>query len=227
MKQKILEMLQQADGPLSGPEISKRLSVSRVAVWKHIDQLRRSGLEIASTGHGYRLVTTPDTPLPYLFGARAARIHYYPELDSTMNTATTLAREGCPDGTVVIAGRQHQGRGRLQRQWQSAEGGLYFSLILRPGLPARVCPVVNLAVAVALAQSLQHCCGIDVRVKWPNDILADGHKIAGILAQMEVEAEQVCACRCRRPPASTSTSSTAGPSRTLPSRSSRAAARSS
>ena len=191
MKKQILEMLQVSSEPLAGPEISRRLAVSRVAVWKHIEQLRKSGLEIESTAKGYRLVTTPDTPLPYLFGERSSRIHYYQELDSTMNRATVLAREGCPDGTVVIADRQQQGRGRMQRQWQSEAGGLYFSIVLRTDLLPRVCPVVNLAVALDLVDSLASCCGIAARVKWPNDVLVDGCKIAGILSQMEVEADQV------------------------------------
>lgn len=191
MKKQILEMLQASPEPLAGPEISRRLAVSRVAVWKHIEQLRKSGVEIESTAKGYRLLTTPDTPLPYLFGERSSRIHHYREIDSTMNRATALAREGCPDGTVVIAERQQQGRGRMQRQWQSEAGGLYFSIVLRPDLPARVCPVVNLAVALDLVDSLESCCGIAARVKWPNDVLVDGRKIAGILSQMEVEADQV------------------------------------
>lgn len=191
MKKQILEMLQQSLEPLSGPEISKRLAVSRVAVWKHVEQLRKSGLEIESTAKGYRLVTKPDIPLPYLFGERSSRIHHYPELDSTMNRAAALAREGCPGGTVVIAERQTQGRGRMQRQWQSEAGGLYFSMVLRPDLPPRACPVVNLAVALDLVDSLENCCGIAARVKWPNDVLVDGRKIAGILSQMEVEADQV------------------------------------
>jgi len=191
MKKRILEMLGESTEPLAGPEISRRLAVSRVAVWKHIEQLRKSGLEIESTAKGYRLVTTPDTPLPYLFGKRSPRIHYFQELDSTMNRATALAREGCPGGTVVIAEKQLQGRGRMQRQWQSEAGGLYFSIVLRPDLPPRTCPVVNLAVALDLVESLANCCGIAARVKWPNDVLVDGRKIAGILSQMEVEADQV------------------------------------
>ena len=191
MKKRILEMLQQSSRPLSGPELSRELEVSRVAVWKHIDQLRQSGHEIESTARGYRLVTVPDTPFPWLFGSRSALIHYYPELDSTMNRATELARAGCPSHTVVVADRQLQGRGRMQRQWQSEAGGLYFSMVLRPDLPSRVCPVINLAVALDLVATLAGCCGIAARVKWPNDLLVDGRKIAGILSQMEIEGDQV------------------------------------
>ncbi|MGB5230116.1 MAG: biotin--[acetyl-CoA-carboxylase] ligase [Desulfoprunum sp.] len=191
MKKRILEMLRETSQPLSGQEISRRLEVSRVAVWKHISQLKQSGLAIESTARGYRLLTIPDTPFPWLFGPRSALIHYHPELDSTMNRAMDLARAGCPPYTVVVADRQLQGRGRMQRQWQSEEGGLYFSMVLRPTLLPRVCPVINLAVALDLVATLARCCGIPARVKWPNDVLVDGRKIAGILSQMEVEADQV------------------------------------
>lgn len=191
MKKRILEMLRESPRPLSGPEISHRLGVSRVAVWKHIARLKESGHEIESTARGYRLVTVPDTPFPWLFGPRSALIHYHPELDSTMNRATELARGGCPPATVVVADRQLQGRGRMQRQWQSEEGGLYFSMVLRPALLPRVCPVLNLAVALDLVATLESCCGIAARVKWPNDVLVDGRKIAGILSQMEIEADEV------------------------------------
>jgi BirA family biotin operon repressor/biotin-[acetyl-CoA-carboxylase] ligase len=191
MKKRILEMLRETSQPLSGQEISRRLEVSRVAVWKHISQLKQSGLAIESTARGYRLLAIPDTPFPWLFGPRSSLIHYHPELDSTMNRAMDLARAGCPPCTVVVADRQLQGRGRMQRQWQSEEGGLYFSMVLRPTLLPRVCPVINLAVALDLVATLARCCGIAARVKWPNDVLVDGRKIAGILSQMEVEADQV------------------------------------
>jgi BirA family biotin operon repressor/biotin-[acetyl-CoA-carboxylase] ligase len=191
MKKRILAMLQESSRPLSGPELSRELEVSRVAVWKHIDQLRHSGHEIESTARGYRLVTVPDTPFPWRFGPRSALIHYHPELDSTMNRATELARGGCPSCTVVVADRQLQGRGRMQRQWESGAGGLYFSIVLRPALPPRECPVINLAVALDLVATLARCCTIAARVKWPNDLLVDGRKIAGILSQMEIEGDQV------------------------------------
>ncbi len=191
MKNKIMTMLWESPQPLSGEEIGRQLQVSRVAVWKHIDQLKKSGIEIESTAKGYRLVAMPDTPFPWLFGARQSRIHYYPELDSTMNRAGELARAGCPPYTVVVADRQTEGRGRMQRQWQSAEGGLYFSVVLRPALPPREGPLVNFAVALDLVDTLAQCCGIAARVKWPNDVLVEEQKIAGILSRMEMEAEQI------------------------------------
>ena len=189
MKSKIMAMLGEESEPLSGEEISRRLAISRVAVWKHIEGLRKSGVEIESTAKGYRLAAPPDTPFPWLFGARAAQIHYQPEVDSTMNLARQLAGSGCPHLTVVVADRQSAGRGRLQRSWQSAEGGLYFSMILRPELSPSEAPLVNLAVALEVVASLRACCGIAAVVKWPNDVMVGERKIAGILSQMEMEGE--------------------------------------
>ena len=191
MKHKIMTMLREAAEPLSGQEISRRLQISRVAVWKHVDRLKKKGIAIESTPKGYRLLTNPDTPFPWQFGARSSSIHYYQELDSTMNRAAELARAGCPALTVVVADRQASGRGRLARQWQSAEGGLYFSMILRPALPPREGPLVNFAVALELAETLAAHCGVPARVKWPNDVLVEEKKIAGILSQMEMEAERI------------------------------------
>ncbi len=191
MKDKIIAILRDAPEPISGEEIGRRLQVSRVAVWKHIDQLKKSGVEIESTARGYRLMATPDIPFPWLFGERASLIHYHPELDSTMNQAKELARAGCPPYTVVITDRQTQGRGRLQRVWQSEKGGLYFSMVLRPSLTPKEAPLVNFAVALDLVLALEECCGIVARVKWPNDVLVDERKIAGILSQMEFEADQI------------------------------------
>lgn len=191
MKSKIMAMLGEESAPLSGEEISRRLSISRVAVWKHIEGLRKSGAGIESTAKGYRLASSPDTPFPWLFGARAPHIHYQPEVDSTMNLARQLAGSGSPHLTVVVADRQTSGRGRLQRSWQSAEGGLYFSMVLRPEMPPREAPLVNLAVALEVVASLQACCGIAAAVKWPNDVLVGERKIAGILSQMEMEGESL------------------------------------
>lgn len=191
MKEKIVTMLRESPEPMSGEEISRRLQVSRVAIWKQIGQLKESGTGIEAGPKGYRLLSLPEVPFPWLFGERSSRMHYYPELDSTMNRATALAREGCPSFTVVVADRQTTGRGRLQRLWQSEEGGLYFSVILRPSIVPREGPVVNFAVALALVETLAECCGITAQVKWPNDVLVDDCKIAGILSQMEVEADQI------------------------------------
>ncbi len=191
MRNKIVGMLKDSSGPVSGEQMSRLLNISRVAVWKHINHLKKSGFEIESTPKGYRLVSAPDIPFPWMFAGRSAKIHYFPEVDSTMDQAMVLARAGCPPFTVVIADRQIKGRGRLQRKWQSQAGGLYFTIVLRPALIPTVCPVINLAAALDLVETLAQCCQVRAQVKWPNDVLVDGRKIAGILSQMEAESDHV------------------------------------
>jgi BirA family transcriptional regulator, biotin operon repressor / biotin---[acetyl-CoA-carboxylase] ligase len=191
MKNRIMQILVDEVEPLSGEEISRRLAISRVAVWKHIQGLKKSGVDIQSTPKGYRLAASVDTPFSWQFGARSPLIHYYAEVDSTMNQARELANTGCPHLSVVVADRQSAGRGRLQRRWLSAQGGLYFSMVLRPDLLPREAPLVNLAVALEVVATLEACCGIGAAVKWPNDVLVEERKIAGILSQMEMEGENL------------------------------------
>lgn len=191
MKAKIIHHLSQTSGPVSGEHLSQMLGVSRVAVWKHIQQLQAMGYAIEANGKGYRLLEAPDTPFPWAFGDRADHVHYYPELGSTMDKAMELARQGCPGNTIVIADVQTKGRGRLQRSWQSLQGGLYFTMVLRPAIAPADSPLINLAAAVDLAETLYALYGIEVQLKWPNDLQVDGRKIAGILSQMTVEGDCV------------------------------------
>lgn len=191
MKGKILHILRSDTGIVSGEQLSSQLGVSRVSVWKHIQKLQQLGYLIQSTAKGYRLDGSPDTPYSWEFGQREPLIHYFPEVDSTMNTARELARKGCPHFTVVIAGQQTGGRGRLKRQWVSAEGGLYFTMVLRPQIPPMVSFRLNLAAASILAQTLETRFDLSVHVKWPNDILIGDKKICGIFSELEAEGDWV------------------------------------
>lgn len=190
-KEKIYAILHDAGDVVSGEEIRARLGVSRVAVWKHIQGMVKSGIAIESSPKGYRLLQDPDSLSAYDFGPGKHRIHIFDQLPSTMDKAIELAREHCPANTVVIAQCQTSGRGRLQRQWLSGEGGLYFSIVIRPDLPIALASIVNLAAAVDMCSVLRVQYGVEARVKWPNDILVNNCKICGILSQMEVEGDQV------------------------------------
>ena len=108
-----------------------------------------------------------------------------------MDTAKGLARKNCPDFTVVIAGRQTMGRGRLSRTWRSDDGGLYFTMILRPQIPLQWSFKVNFLASLTLAHVIREMLQIEARVKWPNDILVDKKKICGMLSELEAEADQV------------------------------------
>lgn len=191
MKAQILSHLSQSTTPVSGENLSQLLGVSRVAVWKHIRQLQTHGYQIEAGAKGYRLICAPDTPFPWVFGHRASRVHYFPNVESTMDAARELARQGCPDFTVVVADRQTKGRGRLQRQWQSDLGGLYFTMVLRPAIAPVESALINLAAAVDMSETIHSLYGVDVQVKWPNDLLVDGRKLSGILSQMAAESDRI------------------------------------
>ena len=191
MKRYILENLRKKESIVSGQALSAQLGISRVSIWKHIQQLQALGYEITSSAKGYQLENSPDVPYPWEFAGRESKIIYHAELTSTMDAAKQLARKGCPDFTTVIAGRQTSGRGRLNRQWFSDEGGLYFTVVLRPDLPPVLSFRVSFLASLTLARTLNEMFGVDVRVKWPNDLLVDEHKICGMLSELEAEADRV------------------------------------
>jgi BirA family transcriptional regulator, biotin operon repressor / biotin---[acetyl-CoA-carboxylase] ligase len=191
MKSKILDLFRSAKDIVSGETLSIALGVSRVSVWKHIQKLQECGYQIEATPRGYQLLMSPDTPFPWEFPQREGLIHYFPEVSSTMDIAREMARKGASHFSVVIAGRQTNGRGRLRRTWHSTDGGLYFTLILRPSIPLQWCFRVNFAASLALCRTIRRLTGLNAAVKWPNDILVDGKKLSGMLSEMEAEAEMV------------------------------------
>ena len=190
-KGQLLKKLRSQNATVSGETLSAILGISRVSVWKHIHKLQELGYDILSTPTGYRLIDSPDIPFPWEFADRGFNILYYPEVSSTMDTAKDLARKNCPDLTVVVAGRQTQGRGRLKRQWRSDDGGLYFTMVLRPDLPVLLSARVNFLASLTLARVLRELFQIDAAVKWPNDILVDGYKISGMLSELEAETDRI------------------------------------
>jgi BirA family biotin operon repressor/biotin-[acetyl-CoA-carboxylase] ligase len=191
MKDRILENLRSQNTVVSGEELSKVLGISRVSVWKHIHQLQELGYDIVSNSNGYQLFGSPDVLFPWEYTDQGCHIHYYPEVTSTMNIARELARKNCPDLTVVIAGRQTKGRGRLKRRWLSEDGGLYFTMVLRPQIPVQLSFRVNFLASLTLARVIRKMFQIEAVVKWPNDILVDEMKISGMLSELEAEADRV------------------------------------
>ena len=187
----MLKELRSQGDIVSGERLSATLGISRVSVWKHIHKLQELGYHILSTPNGYRLIDSPDIPFPWEFSDRGFNVLYYPEVSSTMDTAKDLARKNCPDFTVVVAGRQTKGRGRLKRRWLSDDGGLYFTMVLRPDIPVLLSSRVNFLASLTLARVLREMLQIDAAVKWPNDILVDGRKISGMLSELEAETDRV------------------------------------
>jgi len=189
----------EGQGWQSGSAIAQRLGVSRAAVWKRIERLRERGYGIeAAAGRGYRMVSTSDRLLPdeilRHFRPKLLRgaIVHHESIDSTNRLAAELARGGAVEGTVVLAEQQTAGRGRLGRSWVSpARVNLYCSVVLRPALPPLEVPRLTLVAGIAVAEAIAATVPLRAEIKWPNDVLLDGRKVAGVLTELEAETERV------------------------------------
>jgi BirA family biotin operon repressor/biotin-[acetyl-CoA-carboxylase] ligase len=191
MKGQILESLRECSEYLSGETLSNQLGVSRVSIWKHIHSLEKDGYVIDADPKGYKLISSPDLLHPYEFPGLEQKIHYFPEIGSTMDAARELAKKGAGEGTIVIAEAQTRGRGRLSREWLSPEGGIYFTFVLRPRISPAYAPRINLMASVAVAATIRKLLGLKAELKWPNDVLIEGRKVCGILAEMDAEMDVV------------------------------------
>ncbi|MEA2627208.1 MAG: BirA family transcriptional regulator [Candidatus Binatota bacterium] len=189
---------------LSGPDIAGRLGISRAAVWKHVHRLIDDGYAISSDRRdGYRLDQAPDRLLPAEIGARLVTgrigrtVHHRETIDSTNRLAMELARRGAAEGEVVIAEAQTGGRGRLGRSFFSPAGvSLYASMILRPPIAPAIAPEITLVAGLAVAETVERHAGARPGLKWPNDVYLGPLKVAGILTEMESEADRVLFVVC-------------------------------
>lgn len=182
---------------VSGQALAEQLGVSRVAIGKHVAALRQAGYDIAGEpGVGYRLVALADGPLPSEIAPRLRDAAWMTltgggETGSTNDDARALAVEGAPEGTVVLASRQASGRGRFGREWSSPDGGAYLSIVFRPQVtPAQVAPLA-LVIGLGIARGLREYLGVDVSLKWPNDVHLAGGKLAGVLLEMAADTDSV------------------------------------
>ena len=180
-----------AAGPVGGPQIAEDLGISRAAVWKHVEALRAAGFEIDSAEAGYDLAGVPEFGgLAVEFGLDAPyEVEYHETIDSTNARARDLAVDGRAN-VVVLADAQTGGRGRLDRAWSSPSGGVWLSILSRPDVPPAQAPAYTLAAAVATTRAVREA-GVDASIKWPNDVLVGDRKLAGILTEMEGEADRV------------------------------------
>ncbi|MFQ5800597.1 MAG: biotin--[acetyl-CoA-carboxylase] ligase, partial [Candidatus Hydrothermarchaeales archaeon] len=183
---------------LSGEALARRLGVSRTSVWKHIKALQEEGYRIeVLKGRGYRLKGLSARPIErevkrgLLTERFGQRVFYYEKIGSTNDVVKELARRGEKEGTLVIAEEQLNGRGRLDRSWESPRGGVFMSLIMRPNLHPTELTRLILLSGVAVARAIKSLYGLDGRLKWPNDIFYEDKKLGGILSEMEGEAERV------------------------------------
>ena len=197
----ILSALRHAGaGSVSGAELSQQLGISRAAIWARIEELRELGYDIEASPHfGYRLISAPDALHADDLLARLGRtrvigrdIRVFEETTSTNDVIEKLARDGVKEGAVVFAESQTKGRGRLGRKWLSpARKGLWFSVLLRPDLRPQEATQLTVASAIALLRAIRSLTGLQPQIKWPNDILVGGKKIAGILTELSAELDQI------------------------------------
>lgn len=193
-RQSVLAALAQAGAEgVSGEALAATLGCSRAAVHRHVEALRREGVDVQSAHDGYRLGEGEDPVVPALVEARlgpplAGPVTWAAETGSTNDDVAGLARGGAPEGAIVGADRQSAGRGRRGRAWEAARGdALLVSVLLRPGVAPVEAALLPVVVAVGVADAL----GPAARIVWPNDIVIDGGKVAGILCEMNADQERV------------------------------------
>jgi BirA family biotin operon repressor/biotin-[acetyl-CoA-carboxylase] ligase len=185
---------------VSGTKLAEEIGADRSEVWRLIQQLRASGVEIA--GHpatGYRLKAMPDLLLPEMLAPPVRgtifgqHLHHYFKIGSTNTAAMEAASAGAPEGSVFLAEQQTAGRGRGGHSWHSAQSdGIYCSVILRPALPPSEALILSLAAGLAVQAAVKQIdAGVHVDLKWPNDLLIGGKKFCGILTEMNAEATRV------------------------------------
>jgi BirA family biotin operon repressor/biotin-[acetyl-CoA-carboxylase] ligase len=200
-KDALLKQLKESkESWISGETLAAGLRISRSAVWKQIHALQEEGYLIeSSTKRGYLLRRPSERLLPAEIkdGLKTAtfgrgRIDYFAQTDSTNVRARAVAAEGAPEGTIVVAEEQLQGKGRRGRAWYSPAGeGIYISVILRPRVQPYEAPQLVLMTAVAAAETLLAHAAVAATIKWPNDILVGGKKIAGILTEMSLDMDRI------------------------------------
>ena len=196
---RILEMLRNRQGRLSGAKISKILGISRSAIWKHINALRREGYQIdAKSACGYQLIAVPSHLTSWEIQAGLGteqigkKVHFFPDVDSSNMVAFQLALNEASEGEVVVVEAQHAGKGRMGRQWESPAGvNIYLSIILRPLFPPSKIPLITLMTAVACAEAIEETTGVLPAIKWPNDLLIGEKKIGGILTEADMEMDRI------------------------------------
>jgi BirA family transcriptional regulator, biotin operon repressor / biotin---[acetyl-CoA-carboxylase] ligase len=197
---KILSALRANPDGVSGADLAGQLGISRTAVWARIEELRQLGYDIEAGPHfGYRLVGVPDVLHADDLLARLDKtrivgrdIRVFEQTTSTNDMMEKLARDGVKEGIVVFAESQTRGRGRLGRKWLSpAYKGLWFSVLLRPDLRPQEATQLTVVSATALRRAIRAETGLNPEIKWPNDILVGGKKVAGVLTELSAELDRI------------------------------------
>lgn len=187
-------MHREKGAPVSGARLGAQLGVSRNYIWKLVEQLREEGVEIRSIPHrGYCLPVHRPNLFPFEI-EEAARGTYFisvlPSVGSTNQVVKEMAEQGAPERTVVFTEEQTAGRGRQSRRFFSPKGsGLYFSVLLRPEKGMADALRITAAAGVAVARGVADVLGLDLQIKWVNDLFYQNKKVCGILSEGAVDLE--------------------------------------
>ncbi len=184
---------------ISGARIAKEIGVSRSTVWRWAQRLRGLGVKLkGQPATGYFLEQVPDILTPDMLKQRlkgslfGKRVFHFFKTDSTNRVALELGHAGEPEGAVVLAEEQTAGRGRAGRKWHSERAaGIYATLLLRPKLAPVQAPLLTMMAGLSAHTAVQALTGLEVDLKWPNDLLIRGKKVGGILTEMHAEPGQI------------------------------------
>ncbi|HET8965863.1 MAG TPA: biotin--[acetyl-CoA-carboxylase] ligase [Candidatus Acidoferrum sp.] len=184
---------------ISGARIAREIGVSRSTVWRWIEQLREVGVRVKGRPHtGYFLERVPDILTPELLRARlksslfGKRIYHFFRTDSTNRVGMELGYAGEPEGTVILAEEQSAGRGRAGRSWHSERAaGIYVTLLLRPKISPMQAPLLTMMAGLSAHTAIQSQTGLQLDLKWPNDLVLNGKKLGGILTEMHADTSLV------------------------------------
>lgn len=198
----ILKILEESRGEaVSGERIAKMVHITRSAVWKNINSLKKAGFLINSTNNkGYELTAENDIfhetsiygALSDLKGEKINTLLDIEVLEEVTSTNTLLkeeARAGAKEGRVLVAKRQTLGRGRLGRSFFSPKKGIYLSFVLRPAISFRESLLLTTIGAVAVTEAVKEVTGKIAGIKWVNDVYLEDKKICGILTEAEADVE--------------------------------------
>jgi len=182
---------------VSGEDMARRQGISRAAVWKQIQALRRRGYRIASsTRRGYLLMDQPDLldadriKKDLVTNWLGRNLLILAEASSTNAVALSSISQQ-QSGSVILAETQKEGRGRLSRSWASPPGGIWMSLVLRQDIPLSRVYRINMAASVSICRAISRQLGLQAAIKWPNDILIQEQKVCGILMELGAQVDRL------------------------------------
>ena len=201
MKAELLKILREAEDYVSGQQLCDHFGVSRTAVWKVIRQLQEEGYQIeAVKNRGYLLkkdavpdvMTVPEIISRLHSGWMGRNCIFLETVDSTNNYLKRAAEDGAVNGTLAVAEEQTGGKGRRGRSWETPKGtNIAMTILLRPEIRPEHASRLTLLMAMAVVRGIQKETGLQAGIKWPNDVVVDGHKVCGILTEMNTEVDYI------------------------------------